>query len=84
MTIDEATILVMGATDGRGRRVVHGRAAQGTAVLLHGRIHKRVDTQAHDRAARAIAGADRAAMLADRRTPRGRARRTTHRQGALP
>jgi len=52
MTINEAMILVTGATDGRGRRVMHGRVAQGTAVLLHGRIHKRVDTQAHDRAAR--------------------------------
>ncbi len=53
MTIDEATILVTGATDGRGRRVVHGRAAQGAAVLLRGRAHKRIATRAHDHAARA-------------------------------
>ncbi len=70
MTIDEATILVAGATDGRGRRVVHGRT------------HKRVDTQAHDHAARERLQAltERLCCLVGGRP----VARTTHRQGALP
>jgi len=51
MPIDEATILAPGTTDGLGRRVMHGLAAQGADVLMHGRVRKRVDTQAHNRAA---------------------------------
>ena len=35
--VDEAVILVTGATDGLGKRVAHDLAAQGATVLLHGR-----------------------------------------------
>ena len=39
--VDEAVILVTGATDGLGRRVARDLAAEGAPVLLHGRSRER-------------------------------------------
>ena len=39
--VDEAVILVTGATDGMGKRVVRDLAAEGATVLLHGRSPER-------------------------------------------
>ncbi len=39
--VDEAVILVTGATDGLGRRVARDLAAEGATVLLHGRSRER-------------------------------------------
>src|SRR5687768_12293576 len=41
--VAEATILVTGATDGLGRRVVQEVAAMGATVLLHGRSPERLE-----------------------------------------
>ena len=40
----EATILVTGATDGLGKRVVLELAGMGATVLLHGRSRERLQT----------------------------------------
>ena len=41
MNVDEATVLITGATDGLGRQVATDLAAQGATVLLHGRSDER-------------------------------------------
>ena len=41
--VDEAVILVTGATDGLGRRVARDLAAEGATVLLHGRSRERAE-----------------------------------------
>jgi NAD(P)-dependent dehydrogenase (short-subunit alcohol dehydrogenase family) len=41
--LDEAVVLVTGATDGLGRRVARDLAAQGATVLLHGRSRERAE-----------------------------------------
>lgn len=41
--LDEAVILVTGATDGLGRRVARDLAAKGATVLLHGRSRERAE-----------------------------------------
>ena len=42
-SIDEATVLVTGATDGLGRQVARDLAAMGATVLVHGRDPERCD-----------------------------------------
>jgi short-subunit dehydrogenase len=39
----QATILVMGSTDGLGKRVAQVLAAKGATVLLHGRTSERLE-----------------------------------------
>ena len=46
--LDEATILVTGATDGLGRRVALELAAKGATVLLHGRNPERLKIALED------------------------------------
>ncbi len=41
--VDEAVILITGATDGLGRRVARDLAAEGATVLLHGRDRERAE-----------------------------------------
>lgn len=41
--LDEAVVLVTGATDGLGRRVARDLAARGATVLLHGRSRERAE-----------------------------------------
>ncbi len=41
--VDEAVILVTGATDGLGRRVARDLAEKGATVLLHGRSRERAE-----------------------------------------
>ena len=41
--VDEAVILVTGATDGLGRRVARDLAAKGATVLVHGRSRERAE-----------------------------------------
>ena len=45
-SIDEAVVLVTGATDGLGREVARDLAGEGATVLLHGRDRDRVDATA--------------------------------------
>ena len=46
--IDEATVLITGATDGLGRRVARDLATSGATVLLHGRDEERAETTARE------------------------------------
>ena len=46
--IDETTVLVTGATDGLGRAVAERLAADGAAVLLHGRHQEKLASTAHE------------------------------------
>ncbi len=41
--VDDATILVTGATDGLGKRVARELAGKGATVLLHGRDSERLE-----------------------------------------
>jgi len=41
--VDEAVILLTGATDGLGRRVARDLAAEGATVLVHGRSRERAE-----------------------------------------
>jgi NAD(P)-dependent dehydrogenase (short-subunit alcohol dehydrogenase family) len=55
--VDEAVILVTGATDGLGKQVAHDLALKGATVLLHGR--DRVRGEATVREIREETGNDR-------------------------
>ncbi|MDP8944181.1 MAG: SDR family NAD(P)-dependent oxidoreductase [Actinomycetota bacterium] len=62
--IDEATVLVTGATDGLGRQVAQDLAGMGATVLVHGRDRGRADAVVSD--IRDATGNDRArSHLAD-------------------
>ncbi len=47
-SIDEATVLITGATDGLGRRVARDIATRGATVVLHGRSRERAEAAARE------------------------------------
>jgi NAD(P)-dependent dehydrogenase (short-subunit alcohol dehydrogenase family) len=61
---DARTILITGATDGLGRALADGLAAEGAQLILHGRSHEKLElaaaeiARAHDGSAPAIVVAD--------------------------
>jgi len=61
---DTRTILITGATDGLGRALAHGLAAEGAQLILHGRSREKLDQTAAE-IARRHGGGPPATVLAD-------------------